>query len=483
MAFPREAARLHDELAHTSCTLAHLRNRKIVPLVCAHGLLDAVPILREKLCRILKLIGHFDVVARADFAPHRNCRGPIGHGEAFVSPFIAQDTGDEPIVLAGVVAVHAVVTRHDGPRFGLLDGAFEATQVDFAKGPLGNDVPLRFTRRLAAIAGKIGEIAKAEQEGKGATKKVADFWWDYPTNYAQDKSDEIEKCFHAHAAKLYVETIWDEIKEPTSAQTNDSADAVPNVEYKFTYNLDKDGTAIITGVDPNPVGTVVIPDKIDGHLVTALQGWPSPSPFEHCDRVTKIVLPAKIKIYDNGVFIRCKSLSSIEVSEANKGLASHDGVLYSKDFSTLLVYPPARESVMLSPKTKKFARNALRCCALKTAKIPEGIEHIDSLNLYECPDLESIEFPKSLKLLGDHVAGWGDKKLKKIVFNGDAPQIVEWGTRVITQGNSGVFSGTPENLVIEVRKGTKGWKSPDSTELPERWPMNHNDSRPIRYIE
>lgn len=66
---------------------------------------------------------------------------------------------------------------------------------------------------FAAVDGKIGEIAKAERNGEGATKKVADFWWDYPTNHAKDKSDELERCFHAHAAKLYEDAIAsDDIK-------------------------------------------------------------------------------------------------------------------------------------------------------------------------------------------------------------------------------------------------------------------------------
>ena len=71
----------------------------------------------------------------------------------------------------------------------------------------------RALENFAATDGKVGEIAKAERDGNGATKKVADFWWDYPMNHAKDKSDEIERCFHAHAAKLYEEAIAsDDIK-------------------------------------------------------------------------------------------------------------------------------------------------------------------------------------------------------------------------------------------------------------------------------
>ena len=252
-------------------------------------------------------------------------------------------------------------------------------------------------------------------------------------------------------------------------------DAAPNVEYKFSYKLESDN-AVITGIYPEPVGTVVIPDKIDGHLVTAFQSYPATNPFQHRDRVTKVVLPAGMngETFDPGMFTWCKSLSCIEVSTANKDFASRDGVLYSKDFSTLFVYPKTRESVKLSPKTRKVKKCAFRGCALKTAKIPEGITEMGGFNFSDCHNLEIVEFPKSITYLGCCVVGWSGN-VKKIVFNGDKPRIGGWGGHV--------FAEVPDDLVVEVRRGTKGWKSPDSIELPERWPVNQSESRPIRYID
>ena len=144
--------------------------------------------------------------------------------------------------------------------------------------------------------------------------------------------------------------------------------------------------------------------------------------------------------------------------------------------STLCVYPKTRDSIKLSPKTKKVGVCAFRGCALKTAKIPEGIEEIERWNLCECPNLESIEFPKSLKRLGA-CAACGDENLRKIVFYGNAPHadVVHY-TSGLTQE---VFTGAPENLVVEVRRGSKGWKSPDSTDLPELWPTDQKEARPI----
>ena len=250
--------------------------------------------------------------------------------------------------------------------------------------------------------------------------------------------------------------------------------------YKFNYKLE-DGGAVLTGISPKPVGTLVVPDEIDGYVVTRIESYNESSPFWGCDKLTKVVLPAGLKFesFDAGEFISCKSLCSIDIAKSNKDFTSLDGVLYSKDLSTLCVYPKTRDSIKLSPKTKKVGVCAFRGCALKTAKIPEGVEEIERWNLCECPNLELIEFPKSLKSLGA-CAACGNDKLTKIVFYGDAPRAdVAHYTSGLTQE---VFTGAPENLVVEVRRGSKGWLGPDTIELPERWPTDQKESRPIRYM-
>ena len=81
---------------------------------------------------------------------------------------------------------------------------------------------------FAKVDGKVSEIAKAERDGNGGTKKVADFWWDYPKSYAKGKAEEIEKCFHVHAAKLYEEAIAsDDIKGLNKVQAERLRDKPP----------------------------------------------------------------------------------------------------------------------------------------------------------------------------------------------------------------------------------------------------------------
>jgi len=319
-----------------------------------------------------------------------------------------------------------------------------------------------------------GNLEKAVETMKALEAAIADMPPQSVTNMIETALLGISK--KVDGARLY--KLLDEKRGTDFGGDLATKDAAAlNVEYKFSYNL-KNGKAIITGIYPKPVGTVVIPDKIDGHTVTGMEGYNDESPFWGCDQLTRVVLPAGLEEGPAGALMSCKSLSSIEISSSNKKFASLDGALYSKDFSTLFVYPKTRDSIKLSPKTRKIGGCAFRGCALKTAKIPEGIVEVGLWNLCGCPNLEWIEFPKSLKFLGQ-CAAHGNDKLKKIVFNGDAPKV---GLAHFSWGKQYVFTGAPADLVVEVRKGTKGWKSPDSTELPDRWPTNQKYSRPICYI-
>ena len=100
-----------------------------------------------------------------------------------------------------------------------------------------------------------------------------------------------------------------------------------------------------------------------------------------------------------------------------------------------------------------------------------------------CDKLTTFIFPK------DVVQGfWIDPyifrncpKLRRVVFQGDAP-----GLHVPPNTNSkgrNIFSFSAPDIVVEVKKGTKGWKNKNTTELPSRWPTRGYDSRPIRCMQ
>ena len=63
---------------------------------------------------------------------------PVGHDDTLVAPLVAEDTGEQVVLLLGVLAVELVVGGHDGPGIGLLDGDFEVLEVDLAEGTLAD---------------------------------------------------------------------------------------------------------------------------------------------------------------------------------------------------------------------------------------------------------------------------------------------------------------------------------------------------------
>ena len=102
-----------------------------------------------------------------------------------------------------------------------------------------------------------------------------------------------------------------------------------------------------------------------------------------------------------------------------------------------------------------------------------------------CENLRRITLPSTLKTIGRSAFG-GCKNLERITFNGDAPTIngIEPKFNNVFGFNAIFDSDTESDLVITVKRGSKGWKEPGSTELPERWPAtDHQPSRPIRFID
>ncbi|MBQ1864977.1 MAG: leucine-rich repeat domain-containing protein [Thermoguttaceae bacterium] len=65
--------------------------------------------------------------------------------------------------------------------------------------------------------------------------------------------------------------------------------------------------------------------------------------FLGCSSLKSIVLPAGVTEVCDGAFDYCASLEKIEVDRNNSKYCSLDGVLYTKDFRTLLCYPAGKK--------------------------------------------------------------------------------------------------------------------------------------------
>ena len=268
------------------------------------------------------------------------------------------------------------------------------------------------------------------------------------------------------------------------SKAEDSWNSAQDVEYKFNYKLDDKGNAILTGVSPKPEGALVCPNIIEGHKVTGIDR----GAFNGCDKMTKIMLPEHLEtlpVWVSGwcihgsIFYGCTALSSIGISETNPKFASVDGALYSKDKKVLFAYPKDRTEIKVCRETTSIQGDAFHSSLLfKKINIPEGISYTGGFAFSACPNLEEVIFPKEFGSINHHAFSYCPK-MKKVVFLGDSPEAY-WRR---TASRENVFYGAARDIVVYVRKGSKGWNGKDSTDLPGRWPLDGSDSRPIRYID
>ena len=73
------------------------------------------------------------------------------------------------------------------------------------------------------------------------------------------------------------------------------------------------------------------------------------SAFYRCTSLTDVTIPDSVTSIGSSVFDECKSLTSITVSAGNTKYTSINGVLYSKNPKTLVVYPGGKKGAFTIP--------------------------------------------------------------------------------------------------------------------------------------
>lgn len=134
-------------------------------------------------------------------------------------------------------------------------------------------------------------------------------------------------------------------------------------------------TAIPIGMFSNCTSLVEvdIPDSVRTVEINA---------FDNCTLLTKVIIGAGLTTISDNAFNFCRSLQSIAVDEANSNFTVLDGVLFSRDLTTLYLYPSAKEGVVYTiPDTVQCIKTAaFYNTPLIGVNIPETVEAIGSGN-------------------------------------------------------------------------------------------------------
>jgi hypothetical protein len=123
--------------------------------------------------------------------------------------------------------------------------------------------------------------------------------------------------------------------------------------------------------------------------------------FSHCVRLTSVVIPESVTDIGEEAFSHCFDLKVISVSPENQRYKDIDGVLFTKDGKTLLIYPIGGENPYMIPNgVTRIGRKAFSdCIALTSVTIPEGVTDIGEETFYMCA-LLSVTIPASVATIG-----------------------------------------------------------------------------------
>jgi hypothetical protein len=217
--------------------------------------------------------------------------------------------------------------------------------------------------------------------------------------------------------------------------------ALLQAQFIFTTN---NGTITITGFTGS--GAVVIPDTTNGYPVTVIAGdkgvFSSSAvtsvtipnsvttigafTFSSCTKLTNIVIPDSVVIVGSqafsfcssltnaafgsnvtsvgdAVFRACNNLIAITVSALNTNYSSVAGVLFNKNQTALVAYPPGQNGSYAIPgNVTSIGETAFETCAgLKGITLPNSVTNIGLSAFDSCSALTNLIIPPGVASIGE----------------------------------------------------------------------------------
>ena len=154
-----------------------------------------------------------------------------------------------------------------------------------------------------------------------------------------------------------------------------------------------EGLKIIGGFHSCPKLTeVILPEsleKIESHA------------FGECEAITSIRIPTSVKEMDGSCFAGC-NIAAYEVDENNPHYTAINGVIYSKDLTTLVAFPSAypHKNFVVPNTTKVLGDYAFRDSRIESIELPDGLFAIED-GAFEFSDICNVNIPNSVNRIGE----------------------------------------------------------------------------------
>ncbi len=132
-----------------------------------------------------------------------------------------------------------------------------------------------------------------------------------------------------------------------------------------------------------------------------------------CTEITELNIPSKVKISNAECFHIGGSLTAVNVDPENATALSIDGVVYSKDKSTLIYVPSEKKNCTIATGTSRIGDYAFFRWNGTEIEIPSGVTEIGT-GAFESSTLANVTFKEGLKTIGEYA--FSDCKIKTAIL-------------------------------------------------------------------
>lgn len=177
--------------------------------------------------------------------------------------------------------------------------------------------------------------------------------------------------------------------------------------------------------------------------------------FWACKKLTKVNIPLSAEV-DGCIFPICTSLKKVTLSKDHPILMLQDGVMFSRDGTTLLWYPAVKsaKTYRVPDGTQTIVSDAFCQAKVQKVVLPDSLVTIEGSAFVECGKLKEINIPPLITDLEGFTSNCS--KLSTIK--------VEEGNPVFYTQDNVLFDRTKDQLVLyPVGKKGKTYEVPEGT--------------------
>ena len=168
--------------------------------------------------------------------------------------------------------------------------------------------------------------------------------------------------------------------------------------------------------------------------------------FYDCSSLLSVVIPSGVTSIGRGSFGFCSNLSNISVEENNKYYSSIDGVLFNKNYTSLIQYPVGKiKKLYTIPSSVTYIEEEAFCGCnnLHSVIIPNSMLSVGDFAFNYCTSLTSVTISNGVTSIGDY-AFYCCKNLIDIMIPNSVTSIGDWAFKDCYKLTDVYYTGTRE---------------------------------------